>query len=143
MLNRTLIVCAIVAAAGLGAFAATGLGERDDLPTELTATALGTHAVGAPPAGAPGVAKRRASLFKILYRTTDPVEVPTGYSSYTLEKCPKGAGVINGFHVRTGTDKTGISAAGTVPEGVRKWTYVIENASGLPRDVRFGLICLK
>ena len=143
MLNRTLIVCAIVAAAGLGAFAATGLGDRDERPVELAATALDTHAVGAPPAGAPEMGKRRASLFKILYRTTDPVSAPAGYSSYTLERCPKGAGVINGFHVRTGADKTGIRAAGTFPDGVRKWTYVIENVSGLARDVRFGLICLK
>jgi hypothetical protein len=143
MLNRTLIVCAIVAAAGLGAFAATGFGERDASPAELTATALDTHAVGAPPAGAPGVERRRASLFKILYRTTDPVSAPAGYSSYTLEKCPKGAGVINGFHVRTGSTKTGVRAAGTFPDGVRKWTYVIENVNGVPVDVRFGLICLK
>jgi hypothetical protein len=142
MLNRTLIACAIVAAAGLGAFAATGLGDNDESPLPLTATALGTHAVGAPPAGAPQAAKR-ASLFKILYRTTDPVQAPIGYSSYTLQKCPKGAGVINGFHLRTGATKTGVRAAGTFPEGVRKWTYVIENVTGAPVEVRFGLICLK
>ena len=142
MRTRIMIGCAIAASAALGAFAASGFGERGDRPAELRVSTLDTHRAGEPPAGAPAVDKR-AALFKVLYRTTDPTSVASGYSSWTLTKCPKRSAVLNGFHLRSGADTSGVRAAGGFPNGTREWTYVVENVTGGAVDVGFGIICIK
>jgi hypothetical protein len=142
-LKKLSLCAALVAAVALGAFAATGFGLGGDSETAVTATTVKTHAVKAPPAGAPTVGKRRASLFKITYRSTDPTSMPTGVNTITVKACPKGGAVLNGWFHRTGMVPGGVVALGGTPNGLRKWDLVISNNAGVPVNVKFGIICIK
>ena len=101
-----------------------------------------THEVSAPPAGVSAPAKR-ASLFKILYKETDPTELAAGTNVVTVRSCPRGAGVMTGWFIRNGLDKSGMDASGGTPDGVRRWTIVVTNNAGAGAKARFGIICLQ
>lgn len=142
-LKKLLLCIALIAAAALGVFAATGFGLGGDSNTSVTAATVKTHRVTAPPAAAPAVGKRQASLFKIIYRSTDPTSVPTGVNTFTVKSCPKGGGVLSGWYERTGGVKSGVIALGGGPDGTRRWEVVISNNAGVPVNVKFGIICIK
>jgi hypothetical protein len=142
-LKKLLVCAALLVAVAMGAFATAGFGLGGDSSTSVTAATVRTHAVKAPPAGAPTVGKRRASLFKITYRSTDPTQVPTGLNTVTVKACPRGAGVLNGWFHRTGVAPGGVFALGGTPNGLRKWDVVFTNNAGSPVNVKFGIICIK
>ena len=141
MRTRIAVGCAVVASAGLGAFAATGFGERGD-EAGVRAVTVETREVSGAPPGARAPAGR-ASLFRVIYKSTDATDVPTGYSSVTVRSCPRGAAIFSGWFLRAGPDKTGMVASGGAPEGSRRWRLIVNNTSGATRQARFGIICLQ
>ena len=142
--KKLLFSAGLMAAVALAAFAANGFGlGGGDSTQAVTATTVKTHRVAAPPAMAPAVGKRQASLFKITYRSTDPVLLGAGVHSVTIKKCPKGAGILNGWYTRTGGDPAFLLSLGGQPDGVRKWTLAVNNTSGGNVNAKYGIICIK
>jgi hypothetical protein len=141
--TRGVVAVLAIAAAGLGGFAAMGFGQDDDAPATIGTATVDTRRVKAPSEGAPKLAARRATLFKVIYKESDATPVPIGTSRFLLKVCPKNSGILSAWHIRTGTDKAGLLAAGGAPSGVRKWDYVVYNVSGAERNAKFGFICIK
>jgi hypothetical protein len=142
MRRRTLAGLGVAAALGFGVFAATGLGNGGGAPEEVATKTLTTHAVAGPPDGVAAQGKR-GGLFKITYRSTDPIGMPPGLTSFTIKACPKNGAVLNGWGIRSGGNKAGITVTGGTPDGLRKWQTVVNNTTGVTTDARFGLICIK
>jgi hypothetical protein len=142
--TRGVIAVLAIATTGLGAFVATGFGQDEEPPPAAVETVtVDTHRVEAPSNGAPKLAQRRATLFKVIYKESDATPVGTGYRRFLLKVCPRNSGILSAWHVRAGTDKSGLLAAGGTPNGVRRWDYVVNNVSGAERNAKFGFICIK
>jgi hypothetical protein len=139
MRKKIVMGCAVALSAGLGAFAATGFGDGAD-EVAVTSAAVETHTVGAPPPGVAG-ASRRASLFKVIYKSSDPFALDPGTTTVTVGKCPRGGGVLSAWFLRTGPDKSGLDAGGGTPVGLRRFDLVITTT--VEREARVGLVCLK
>jgi hypothetical protein len=142
MRTKIMIGSAIAASAALGAFAATGFGDGSGTTRAVNAVEVAAHEVSGPPAGAKAVA-RRASLFKVIYKETDPTPLPAGTNVVTVRSCPRGAGVLSGWFIRNGQDKSAMYGTGGTPDGVRKWVAVVTNNAGAGKQARFGIICIK
>jgi hypothetical protein len=133
----------VLASMALVGFAATGLGDDAD-ESAVEAATVDTRRVSAPSEGAPMLAKGGQTLFKVIYKESDPTPVGTGARSVTIDQCPRGAGVLNGYYSRTGLEKTGIEMHGGTPTGnVRSWVIHLNNTTGTEQDVVFGLVCIK
>jgi hypothetical protein len=140
--TRGVIAVLAIATTGLGAFVATGFGQDEEAPATVGTATVDTHRVKAPSEGVPKLAAQRGSLFKVIYKESDPVDVPLGTTTFTLKVCPKNSGILSAWHLRTGVDKAGVVSHGGTPNGVRRWDYVVvSNASD--RKARFGFICIK
>lgn len=142
MRPRILAGLGLAGALAFGAFAATGFGNGGGAPDEIATQTVKTHGVSGPPAGVAAQTKR-GGLFKIIYRSTDPTQVNAGLTEVTVKKCPKGAGALNAWHMRTGQLEGGVISEGGSPDGVRKWHLVVLNDTSGTVNVKFGLICIK
>ena len=140
--KRILISGTLLASFGFGVFAASGFGEGSSAPVPVTATSVAAQKVEgpAPRANAPSP---RASLFRVIYKSTEPRPLPDGPSAVTIRSCPRGGAVLNGWFVRAGPDKAGVEAEGGQPDGTRRWSLVVDNTTGAEVQARFGIICLK
>jgi hypothetical protein len=140
--KRIVIGGTLLASLGLGAFAATGFGEGSSVPVPVTATSVAAKRVEgpAPRASAPAP---RASLFRVIYKSTEPRPLPIGPNAVTIRSCPRGGAVLNGWFVRAGPDRSGVVAEGGQPDGTRRWSLVVDNTTGSEVQARFGIICLK
>jgi hypothetical protein len=122
-----------------GALATTGLGDGGE---SLRAVRVATHEAPAPPPRVSGQAKA-ASLFKVFYKETNTLSVPSGVTPYRLGSCPRGGAVLSAWHIRIGEDKSGLVGTGSSPAGVREMDYVVTNTTGGAVNGRLGLICIK
>jgi hypothetical protein len=91
-----------------------------------------THTVAGPPAAAAATTKA-ASLFKLIYKETNTLNIPDGVTPYELRS----------WHIRIGEDRSGLVATGSTPVGVREMDYVITNTTGGVVNGRLGLVCIK
>lgn len=142
MRPRILAGLGAAGALAFGAFAATGFGNGGGAPAEIATKTVTTHSVAGPPDGVTAAGKR-GGLFKITYRSTDPTQVTAGLTEVTVRKCPKGGGVLNAWHLRTGQQEGGVISEGGNPDGLRKWHVVVLNDTSGTVNVKFGLICIK
>lgn len=143
MRTRIGIGCTLLASAGVGAFAASGFGDGGEGARPVSAQTVDTHVVAGPSAGAPALGKG-ASLFKVIYKASNTVSIPSGTTLWNLGVCPKGGAVLSSWHLRNGAVKAGIAAGGSTPtSGVRRVDYVTTNSLGSPANGRLGIICIK
>ncbi len=144
MKKKVVAGIAVVASAAFGAFAASGFGETGGSDSSAEAFSVQTHAVKAPPPeAAVGAPAAKASLFRVISKSSRPKEVPAGYSSAKVGSCPKGSSVLSAWFERSADDPTGLLAAGGAPDGGRKWTLIVNNTTGESRNAKFGIICIK
>lgn len=140
-LTTATIGCVAIAGVAFGAFAASGFGEGGTPEVSARTVSVQAHDSKAPPASA-RAASPRASLFKVIYKSTRAITLAPGHSAVTVRACPKGAAVLSGWFVRAGPERTGMVAAGSTPDGTRRWTLIVDNATGTPNKARFGIVCL-
>ena len=142
MRKAMLVGCGVAAGAALGGLAATGLGGEGADSEAVAAAAVATHVVKGPP---PAAAKAgKASLFKVIYKESNTINVPDGVTPYDLGACPRGGAVLSAWHIRIGAEKAGLIATGSTPtSGSRRMDYAVTNTTGGAVDGRLGLICIK
>jgi hypothetical protein len=142
MRGTRLVAGGVVAGLTLGALAAIGVGGEGSDPEPLPVRSVATHTVDAPPAGR--VATKAASLFKVIYKESDPVPIADGVTPFDLGACPRAGAVLSAWHIRVGATKAGLLATGSTPTtGSRRMDYVVTNTTGGTVDGRLGLICIK
>ncbi len=147
MRARVMGAAAVIAIAGLGAFAAIGLGGQGAgtttriLKQSRTTQRLQVHEAGRPSGGASSATAAKPKKTKIRYfesdpQTTDPGE--NGHTGGTLP-CPKDTKVLGGY---LASDAPGVtldySALGS---NVRKWGLDAYNTDDGPHVVTFGVVC--
>jgi hypothetical protein len=132
---------AVLAALGGGAaVAAVGFGDGSSRGPDATPTSITAHRVSAPSSLAKGVTAKSAST-KLIYKETPPRTVTNTpmQKRYTVGKCPRGSGAINGYYLADNFDMASVGGGPT--PSARKWELdVVVQTSG---QAIFGVICLR
>ena len=135
---------ALAAFAGIAVYAATGFGEESSRgPQGMNHVSVATHRVAAPSFGAakmvPKARHRRGTA--LIYKETNRKTLDPGDADYTIGKCPKHSGAVNGYYVPLvgGAFMEGTFPARTNPP--RKWHLVIRNTGSV--TAVFGIVCVK
>jgi hypothetical protein len=152
MKARVLGGTVVIAIAGLGAFAAIGLGEQGDqsvsqvLDRGHATPKRAVHEV-ARPSGNVGVAAAKGKKPTIRYFESDPITVPgmqpggePAEQGGTLS-CPKKTKVLSGYF---GTGAPGVALSfSALGATTRRWDMAAFNTTATENTVVFGVVCAK
>ena len=137
-------LAAVLALAGVAVYAATGFGEGSSRgPQGMNHVSVATHRVAAPRSGATKLTAKARHRHRtaLIYKETNRVTLDPGDADYTIGKCPRRSGAVNGYYVPLvgGAFLEGTFPARTNPP--RKWHLVIRNTGSV--TAIFGIVCVK
>jgi hypothetical protein len=148
-------IAIVVAAAALGALAATVVGDPGEGGPGIV-PAADAPTLEAQRVPAPAAAKGGEQGPRVVYKeTANRIDgIPPGPGGYIVEKCPKSSVAVNGYYfqeVRGETggwvgvfDGFGLDDQGSSPAGYRRWAFYYDNLAPAAIDgVTFGIICDK
>lgn len=161
MRRAVIAIAGLIAAAGLGALAASGIAggeagppEPIEIEADRELGPLAVERVNGPGPEARANVRGRGGKSQQLafFQTTEPLEIaPQSEEGATLA-CPKGYKALGGYYV-TGRQGTflGLTAPQTAippqPDGAkrskRNWVLAVYNSTGEPDQVDFGVGCLE
>jgi hypothetical protein len=163
MRRALILISALLAAAGLGALAASGFAggepgtEEIEIDAERELGALAVQRVAAPAAAATGLARGKGndgSEQLTFFQTPEPLEIAAHSEEGATLSCPKGYKAMGGYYV---TGREGTFLGLTAPEvamppesgspdarpSKRNWVIAVYNATDAPDQVDFGVACLR
>jgi hypothetical protein len=162
MRRALIVIAALLAAAGLGALAASGLaGGEPGPPAGITFDPdreLGPLAVER--VRDPGPSTRSAAGARgtgngqlVFFQTPEPFEIAPQTEEGATLQCPKGYKAIGGYYL-TGREGTFLdlnapeiadppSDPQTEKPSLRNWVIAVFNSQGEADQVRFGVVCLR
>jgi hypothetical protein len=138
-----LILAAVVALAGVGAFAAISLGDEGSTRLELldrSVDRVSAHRVHSPSAAASssvGASAKRKP--KVKYFETADLAVPAE-GDLVSTPCPAGHKVLSGYFLSSGGIVLDTSVLGG---SAREWVFGFLNLTGAPGTAFVGVVCGK
>jgi hypothetical protein len=140
---RKLILAAVVALAGVGAFAAISLGDEGSARLELLdggVDRVSAHRVHAPSAAASSSVEASAKRKpKVKYFETADLAVPAE-GDLVSTTCPARHKVLSGYFLSSGGIVLDVSVLGG---SAREWVFGLLNLTGAPGTAFVGVVCGK
>ena len=163
MRRAVIAITGLVAAAGLGALAASGIAggepgppEPIEIDSERELGALAVERVKEPGTAATGLRGRGGSSEQLaFFQTTEPLEIASQTEEGATLACPKGYKALGGYYVtgRAGTylgltaPEAAVPPSGSdppdAPPSKRNWVIAVFNTTAETDQVDFGVGCLK
>ena len=164
MRRALILIAALLAAAGLGALAASGFAggeagtEEIEIDPDRELGAVAVQRVADPGAAVIGLERGKGSGGSeqlAFFQTPEPLEIAAHSEEGATLSCPKGYRALGGYYV-TGREGTflgltapevaippGSGGSPDAPPSKRNWVIAVYNATDAPDQVDFGVACLR